>query len=150
MGVRFVVNGKAQPAGSKRGFVVKGHVNIVDANPKSKPWKEQVAAAAREAAKSVGPLPYEGPVIAHFEFEERRPASHFLKDGRLNKEGRSKIWPVKKPDALKLARAVEDALSGIIYKDDSQIVRELIEKRYGREDRVIIEINPVAQTSFDE
>jgi len=33
---------------------------------------------------------------------------------------------------LKLARAVEDALTGVIWADDAQIVDEVIRKRYGR------------------
>lgn len=148
--MRFVVRGKPEPAGSKRGFVVAGHVNIVDANKKAKPWQVEVKAAAIEAAKSVGLLPYEGPVIAHFEFEYRRPASHYNSKGRLNALGRRTIHKITKPDTLKLARAIEDALTGIVYRDDAQIVRELIEKRYGQENRVVIEINPVAQVMTDE
>jgi Holliday junction resolvase RusA-like endonuclease len=41
------------------------------------------------------------------------------------------IAPPVKPDVLKLARAVEDAMSGIIYKDDAQIVTERLCDRYG-------------------
>lgn len=146
--MRFVVRGKPQPAGSKKGFVVAGHVNIVDANAKAKPWKAEVKAAAME--HMFGPRLLEGPVIAHFEFEYRRPASHYNSKGRLNALGRRTIHKITKPDALKLARAIEDALTGIVYRDDAQIVRELIEKRYGQEDRVIVEINPVAQVMTDE
>jgi predicted short-subunit dehydrogenase-like oxidoreductase (DUF2520 family) len=32
---------------------------------------------------------------------------------------------------LKLARGVEDALTGIVWRDDAQIVVEHLEKRYG-------------------
>ena len=41
-------------------------------------------------------------------------------------------YPITIPDCLKLGRAVEDSLSGIIYKDDSQVV-DLgpVRKRYG-------------------
>jgi Holliday junction resolvase RusA-like endonuclease len=49
-----------------------------------------------------------------------------------------------KPDVLKLARAVEDALTGILYRDDAQIVTEVLRKRYGDPPRVEIRLSPVA------
>lgn len=36
-----------------------------------------------------------------------------------------------RPDRLKLARAVEDALTGILYRDDSQSVGGVVTKSYG-------------------
>jgi crossover junction endodeoxyribonuclease RusA len=37
---------------------------------------------------------------------------------------------LKKPDIDKLARAVLDALTGILYRDDSEVVRLDVTKRY--------------------
>jgi len=41
---------------------------------------------------------------------------------------------------LKLARGVEDALSGILYMDDAQIVSERLTKLYGSPARVEITV----------
>ena len=38
--------------------------------------------------------------------------------------------PTTKPDATKLVRAVEDALTGVIWRDDSQVVRQWASKVY--------------------
>jgi Holliday junction resolvase RusA-like endonuclease len=40
-------------------------------------------------------------------------------------------YPTTRPDALKLARAAEDALTGIIWTDDAVTVDLTIKKRYG-------------------
>jgi Holliday junction resolvase RusA-like endonuclease len=44
------------------------------------------------------------------------------------------------PDTLKLARAVEDALSGIVWVNDSRIVDERIRKRWGDRSAVRIKV----------
>lgn len=41
------------------------------------------------------------------------------------------IRPTTKPDLSNLVKAIEDALNGIAYKDDSQIVKLTAEKYYG-------------------
>ena len=40
------------------------------------------------------------------------------------------------PDLSKLWRAVEDSLTGIVYKDDSQVVQLALQKRWGTRARV--------------
>ena len=44
--------------------------------------------------------------------------------------GEFEIFPTKRPDCDNLAKAVFDALNGIAYKDDSQIVGMSVLKRY--------------------
>lgn len=140
-GVQFRVLGKPAPAGSKRGFVVGGRVVLTDASKQTKPWQVLVQSVALDAMSGTPPL--EGPIAAHFSFTERRPKSHFNSKGELNAAGRRKPYPTKAPDLLKLARAVEDALSGVCYRDDSQIVCETLEKRYGLDDGVHVYIEEV-------
>lgn len=53
---------------------------------------------------------------------------------------RKRPYPITKPDADKLARAVWDALKGIIYADDSQVVRLTLAKDYGDAPGVIIQV----------
>lgn len=140
---RITVYGDAQPAGSKRGFAFKRKngstgVAISDANPKSRDWKTQVSQAAGEQFR--GDL-IRGPVELQLKFYKPRPKSHFKKSGGLT--GSAPRAHVSKPDALKLARGVEDALTGVVYADDSQIVREVLEKHYGEPARVEIVLREV-------
>ena len=66
--------------------------------------------------------PLEGPVSLALNFVLLRPAS-------VSRTKRP--YPTVKPDASKLLRAVEDALTGVVYRDDSQIVDLTVTKRFG-------------------
>jgi Holliday junction resolvase RusA-like endonuclease len=103
-------------------------VNTVEDDAKLDTWREAVGYAARMAYQ--GPL-LDGLVAASFEFVKPRPKAHYgtgrnadvLKDS-------APAAPGKKPDGLKLARAIEDALNRVLYTDDSLIVTHAISKRY--------------------
>jgi Holliday junction resolvase RusA-like endonuclease len=61
-----------------------------------------------------------------------RPKGHYRSGKHAGevKDG-APPYPAVKPDAGKLARGTEDALTGIVWRDDSQIVTEVLTKRYG-------------------
>jgi Holliday junction resolvase RusA-like endonuclease len=140
--INFIVYGDAKPAGSKRAFalrkngVLTGRVAVTDANPKSKNWKQEVAHAARQAYS--GEL-LDGPLCVSMRFYRVRPKGHYGATG-LNSKGRSSKAPTSKPDVLKLARGVEDACTGIVWRDDAQIVSELISKDWGETARCEVTI----------
>lgn len=69
-----------------------------------------------------------------FEFE---PPKSYTKT--MRKRCIEQIWNVKKPDADNLIKAVTDALNGLAYVDDSQIVYMVVKKRYGEKARTVIE-----------
>lgn len=50
------------------------------------------------------------------------------------------ILPITRPDFDNLAYIVTNAMSDIIYKDDSQVVDAQIKKRYGEEPQTIVKI----------
>jgi Holliday junction resolvase RusA-like endonuclease len=123
---------KPEPAGSKRAFAMPGkggkyRAIVTDANAKSRPWKTHVSVMAQEALPKEFQV-LEGGLFCAIRFKVPRPAGHFNGKGELNKAGRDKMHPTSKPDVLKLARGVEDALTGIVWRDDAQIVDERITK----------------------
>lgn len=143
--VEFTVYGTPRPAGSKRAVPVgkKGGPKrwvVTDDNKKSAPWKDQVSQVAGEAMEATGVGLLDGPLAVVFRFVVNRPKGHLNSRGELNAAGRRRPYPTVKPDALKLARGVEDAMSGVVYRDDAQIVRELLEKDYGSPERVEIRV----------
>lgn len=100
------VPGDAAPQGSKRHV---GRGIMVESSKKLGPWRERVALAAH----GHGWTPGTGPVCVRLEFIRPRPVS----------TPKSRTPPaVKKPDLDKLDRAILDALTGIAYADDSQVV----------------------------
>lgn len=137
----FFVNGKPATAGSKKALPVRRKngqtITIVtDDNKRSKPWMQEVA----HTAHSVWMAPLlEGAVDVQFFFCRRRPESHFSKrDGTLLVSA-PQTW-ITRPDGLKLARAAEDALTGVIWKDDSIIHNELIAKCWAQLDGLLVRV----------
>lgn len=150
------VYGEAQPAGSKTSKVVyrKGRggrpqpvrnkdgrivTATYDANAKNlTPWKNKIEQAVSEQYD--GPV-LTGPLVVEFIFYRLRNKGHF---GTGRNEGIVKdsapAYPIVAPDALKLARAVEDALTGFVWRDDALIVDERIAKRFGDRPRVEIRV----------
>lgn len=154
--IQVVAYGEPQPAGSKSAFVPtnpkngqpyrdkNGRIicNVVDAAKGSKEWKKLVRKAAQEQFDGDGPVtevpeewwlapkqPLLVPCRVTMRIYRRRPTTHYrqAKSGPPLKPNAPRFH-TQAPDALKLARAVEDALSAVIYWDDSQIVEEHIFK----------------------
>lgn len=146
-GYQLTVYGNAEPAGSKRGFYrPKLGVRIVDANQKSRAWKDLVS---QEAGKIADGL-LEGPLWLEALFYRPRPAGHFGKGrnaGVLKSSAPS--HPATRPDATKLLRAVEDALTGVLYRDDAQIVHQVVAKKWGEPARVVIKIALIGSSCDD-
>jgi Holliday junction resolvase RusA-like endonuclease len=117
--VSFRVVGVAQPKGSTRAFVPKGWTRpiITTANPKSKGWQQLVAEQAQTVAQDGL---FVGPVLLSAVFCLPRPQS-------LPKRV---LHHTKKPDLDKLVRSTKDALKGVLYHDDAQVVKLHAEKRY--------------------
>ena len=142
--MEFVVFGKPAPAGSKRAFYNPklGRALVVDANTKTKPWQAEVTAAAVEASERAmlaGRL-IEGPLCLSVDFYEPRPKGHFNSKGELNAQGLRNPFPAKKPDVTKLVRAIEDALTKVVYRDDAQIVATVAAKHFGEPARAEVRI----------
>lgn len=49
-----------------------------------------------------------------------------------------RMQPTRKPDVDNIAKAVMDALNGLAWQDDKQVVRLSVCKRYGEEARTIV------------
>jgi Holliday junction resolvase RusA-like endonuclease len=127
--ITFFVPGLPQPGGSKRAFRIGNKTVVTDANPKAKGWKSQVIDAAREAMQG-RPLMTEALSVT-MTFYLPRPKGHYGSGKNAAKlKASAPQYPTTKPDALKLARSTEDALTGIVWRDDSQTAWLSLYKRY--------------------
>ena len=129
--ITFWVSGVPQPGGSKRAFVNKktGRAIITEDCKRNKGWRSMVADAARPVAPTV---PIMEPVEMHITFVMPRPKGHFGSGKNAATLKPSAPWGhTVKPDATKLVRSTEDALTGILWHDDAQIVVQVIRKIYG-------------------
>ena len=53
------------------------------------------------------------------------------------------VFPEVKPDIDNVAKIILDALNGIVYKDDKQVVELAVKKFYDTSPRVIVEVETV-------
>jgi crossover junction endodeoxyribonuclease RusA len=138
--IEFFVPGVPATAGSKRAFYNKhtGKAMIVD-TCNNKPWRGTVQVFAQQAYS--GPL-LDGPLRVSLEFQMPRPKGHYRTGKRSNElKDNAPKYHTSKPDVLKMARLVEDALTGVIWKDDSLICVECLSKEYSEEPGVTIRIS---------
>ena len=84
---------------------------------------------------------FEGPITIRLLFNMPVPKSFTRKVKRQIEDGL--FQHTKKPDLDNLAKAMLDALNGLAFKDDSQIVKLTIEKRYHSCPGVWLEIKEV-------
>ncbi len=133
--INFTVYGHPQTAGSKRAFIVrtktgKQRAIVTDDNAKGKDWKGDVKQAAAAFVQG-GQALLQGPLRLSLVFWLPRPTGHYGsgKNAAVLKPS-SPPKPKSKPDVLKLARCVEDALTGVLWVDDAQITSEQLAKRY--------------------
>lgn len=123
-GGQCFVPGTPVPQGSKRGFInPAGHVTIVDANTKTRPWRADITAHVRDAVGPTLIYPAEIPVALTLLFVMPRRATE-----------PKRLTPphVRKPDLDKLSRAVLDALAGVVYAQDQQVIDKHARKRTAR------------------
>lgn len=130
----IMIPGDAVPQGRPRVVRIGGRTIAYDP-PKSKAYKARVRQyAARNAPKE----PLEGAVTLGVQIFRSVPKSWSKKKHEAAYAGL--IWPTTKPDVSNIVKGIEDALNGIWYKDDSQIVHEYSMKQYAREPGVIVKM----------
>jgi crossover junction endodeoxyribonuclease RusA len=111
--LRVWVPGAPAPQGSKRHV---GRGILVESSKALGPWRDRVAMFATASNPSL----LTGPVRVDADFVMTRPVST---------PKRRTPAAVKRPDLDKLLRGVLDALTGVTWADDSQVVEVFATKR---------------------
>jgi len=146
--VKFTVYARPVPQGSMKGFVIKGKWGAKDRailtsdNSKLKPFRGEVTREAMVALRNAGlsePMAEKHvPVSIVMDFYLERPASIPKKRKEM----------VVKPDCDKICRSTIDALTGILYADDAQIVEISARKHYGVPERVEVSATIIGESLF--
>jgi Holliday junction resolvase RusA-like endonuclease len=133
--IEFDVEGCPRPAGSKRAFPIRrrnGSVGVVvtdTTGQEGKEWRSRVVDAAK-AAHNIRGIPFpEGAIRVWLEFRIMPP-----KEAVRRLEKGKRVFPASRPDLTKLIRSVEDALTGILWRDDAQVISQVALKRYAMPD----------------
>jgi crossover junction endodeoxyribonuclease RusA len=124
--IEFRVYGTPAPQGSKTAFVRGGRAVVVDGSSttgrqKLSSWRAEVA---REAANIASGELLEGPIGVEINFVMPKPKS----------APKGKVFCDKKPDIDKLVRSTFDSMTGVLYRDDSQVVQVRATKVYSKPD----------------
>ena len=142
--IEIIVRGKPAPGGSKTPIPLKRGgryifdrngriiINMIDAGKGNKEWRKAVAAAGKVAMSQAGLDDLlDFPLQATVDFFMPRPKHHYVASNPerpLRPDAPPR--PASKPDATKLWRSTEDALTGVVWVDDGRIVKQTIEKLY--------------------
>ncbi len=129
--ITILVRGTPAPQGSKRHL---GNGVMVESSKKVKPWRKAVKYAALDAIAAGHDQwrPLDGPLRARMVFTFARPKSHYRtgRNAHLLRDG-APARPTGYPDASKITRSTEDALTDAgVWVDDARVATLEIEKRY--------------------
>jgi Holliday junction resolvase RusA-like endonuclease len=143
--IRMTVLGMPAPKGSSRAILRGGKaVNVPGSSDVGKAkiiaWTTAVRQQALLTCGDIAAPVFVGqPIRVAIVFRMQRPAGHYNKrTGEL--KASAPRYPATKPDGDKLERTTWDALTGIVFDDDSRIVAWSAVKEYalpGREGATI-------------
>lgn len=141
--ISFFVPGTPVAKGSAKAFYNRNARKIVtmqDNRDKQKPWASMISYCAQEAGCAIS----QGAIRIGLQFVMPRPKAHYGtgKNASILK-GSAPVRHTSKPDLDKLIRCVKDALTGVAWKDDSQVCEVEAGKKYGEPTGVEIEIKEV-------
>ena len=128
----FTVPGIPRPGGSKKGFPIRRKdgsfvkIGIADMSKDVMSWRGAVVDACRKVF--LGPPTIQALSLKINFFMPYRKGD-FGKDGQIKKS--APHWHDKRPDTCKLIRSTEDALTGVLWQDDSQVVSIIATKEFG-------------------
>lgn len=82
--------------------------------------------------------PFEGRLSVNITATFNIPKS--TKKCEVEKMLQNEISPTKKPDIDNIVKIILDAMNKFAFKDDTQITKLSVEKKYGEEEKIYIEI----------
>ena len=125
MRIEFIVPG--QPVAKQRPKFARRGAFVTTYTPEKTINYESLVSLAASSAMN-GARPIDGPVDLLVEINLQIPASASKKQQALMAQ--NIILPTKKPDGDNVLKAVKDAINGVVWRDDAQVVDGRYSKRY--------------------
>lgn len=134
--MQFVVEGKPQGKARARTFYNHSTCKMQSITPEQTKSYEELIRWSYKASggKYLGEQPIEISVKAFYPIPQA--FSRLKKEQALQGE----IRPMTKPDTDNIIKVVLDALNGIAYYDDKQVISVSCEKWYSKNGRLVIEL----------
>jgi Holliday junction resolvase RusA-like endonuclease len=135
----FTIPGQPQAKGRPR-FARRGAHVVAYTPAKTASYENLVKMAAAEAMR--GTQPTARPVALSVTLNLQVPASWSNKRRAAAYAG--SICATKKPDADNVLKGLKDGCNGIVWADDAQVVRIVLEKRYSETPCAVVNVVEVA------
>ncbi|QDP26245.1 RusA family crossover junction endodeoxyribonuclease [Bradyrhizobium cosmicum] len=137
--ITITLAGAPQGKGRARAFLRGGHIGHYTPE-KTRSYEGMIRTAAMDAIAGRPALdePIEFVLRAIF------PVPVSWSNRKRARAYTGHIKPGKKPDLDNIAKAWNDALNGVVYRDDSLICRMTLDKRYGPQALVVVTVRPMA------
>ncbi len=138
--VMFMVPG--EPVGKERPRIgrVGAHARMFTP-AKTANYEGLIAHSGQQAM--AGRALFEGPVLVELDIALSIPQSMSKKRKALALAGQ--LHPTKKPDLDNVQKAIYDGLNGVVWKDDVQVVKAVVGKRYGETPGVRVKVVPLLE-----
>lgn len=121
----------------KRSWVRGGIAGRTD-EPDRVEYKAYIKLLAQEAM--AGSAPLQGPLIVETVYYRVKPASW---PKNASKGNPWPFWPWRKPDLDNLGKIIWDAVTGIVWVDDAQVVHETNMKPFSHVERVNFRVKTI-------
>ena len=123
--------------------VPMAHRTTSDGGRRYVPTKPRNASAALRLAASeqVGLVPFDEPVKLVMLCEVAIPNSWSKR--KKNAAILGLIRPGTRPDLTNMLKLAEDALHGVVWRDDSLVVEQHTKKIYGKQPKLVLTISPI-------
>jgi Holliday junction resolvase RusA-like endonuclease len=136
--ITISLHGQPQGKGRARAFKRGGHIGHYTPE-KTRTYEGMIRTAAMQELGNRTPLdePIEFVLRAVF------PVPASWSERKRQQAITGELKPGKKPDLDNIAKAWNDALNGVAYRDDALICRMTLDKRYGPQALVVVTVRPV-------
>ena len=143
--LKFIIPGEPNGQGRPRFTTINGHAKAYDPE-KSRNYKAFVKYVAIDAVRKIGWECTDKPIRMTIIASCSIPKSATKKFRQQALAGLER--PTKKPDVDNIYKGIADALTGIAYKDDKQIVSAEIYKNYAETAQVEVWVYDHATNEF--
>lgn len=135
--VTFTIPGRPRTKNARKAFVVGGKARVVESKRTRKNESDVRVLAAQHAPDK----PFSGPVCLKvvFCFVPPKSTPKWKREAMLE----ARHQHVKRPDIENMVKLVNDALQGVFYHDDSQVMELEAAKEYGEVNQTVVTVREI-------
>ena len=140
--ITITLQGSPQGKGRARSFIRGGHIGHYTPE-KTRTYEGMIRTAAMQELAHMRQLAFDEPV--EFILRAIFPVPASWSERKRQQAITGEIKPGKKPDLDNIAKAWNDALNGVAYRDDSLICKMTLDKRYGPQALVVVTVKLIGE-----